>query len=87
MANSGNFIWEELLTTDTKSAATFYAKVAGLKTKPSNVVPSYTTFVTSGGPMGGRSTKSGKLRVKLDCCRASTARRCLRAGKPKHWQR
>jgi uncharacterized protein len=53
MANGGNFIWEELLTTDTKSAAKFYAKVAGLKTAPSNVNKSYTTLVGSGGPIGG----------------------------------
>jgi predicted enzyme related to lactoylglutathione lyase len=56
MANRGEFIWEELLTTDTKSAARFYAKVAGLKTAPSNVNRSYTTLVGSGGPMGGLMT-------------------------------
>jgi hypothetical protein len=56
MANRGDFIWEELLTTDTKSAARFYAKVAGLKTAPSNVNRSYTTLVSSGGPMGGLMT-------------------------------
>jgi len=53
MANRGDFIWEDLLTTNTKAAATFYGKVAGLKTAPSNVNPSYTTFVGKGGPLGG----------------------------------
>lgn len=53
MWNGGNFVWEELLTTDTKAAARFYAKVAGLKTTPSNVNPSYTTFVGKGGAVGG----------------------------------
>jgi predicted enzyme related to lactoylglutathione lyase len=53
MSNSGNFIWEELLTTNTKAAAAFYSKVAGLKTVPSSVNKSYTTFVGSGGPIGG----------------------------------
>lgn len=51
--SNGDFIWEELLTTDTKSAARFYAKVAGLKTAPSTVDRSYTTFVGQGGPLGG----------------------------------
>jgi uncharacterized protein len=56
MSTRGNFVWEELLTTDTGSAARFYAKVAGLKTASSKVNPSYMTFAGSGGPMGGLMT-------------------------------
>jgi len=53
MANRGDFIWEDLLTTNTAAAATFYAKVAGLKTAPSTVNKSYITFAGSAGPIGG----------------------------------
>lgn len=56
MSNRGNFVWEELLTTDTGAAARFYAKVAGLKTAPSKVSSSYTQFAGAGGPMGGLMT-------------------------------
>jgi len=53
MSMRGRFVWEDLMTTDTKSAATFYNKVAGLKTAPAQFDPSYTTFVASGTGMGG----------------------------------
>jgi uncharacterized protein len=53
MANRGDFIWEELLTPNTAAAATFYSKVAGLKTAPSAVNKSYITFAGSAGPIGG----------------------------------
>jgi len=56
MANRGDFIWEELLTSNTAAAATFYSKVAGLKTAPSTVDESYITFASSAGPMGGLMT-------------------------------
>src|SRR5258708_26573236 len=57
MSIRGRFVWEELMTTDTASAAKFYAKIAGLKTKPAAFNASYTTFVASGGrSMGGLMT-------------------------------
>jgi len=56
MANRGDFIWEELLTTDTRAAAAFYRKVAGLKTAPSTVNASYIQFAGSAGPIGGLMT-------------------------------
>src|SRR5215831_10734153 len=53
MATRGDFIWEELVTSNTAAAATFYSKVAGLKTAPSTVNESYITFASSAGPIGG----------------------------------
>jgi predicted enzyme related to lactoylglutathione lyase len=40
----GRFVWQELMTEDTASAATFYSKVVGWHTQPSAVDPSYTQF-------------------------------------------
>ena len=53
MSILGQFVWEDLMTTDTTSAATFYNKVGGLKTAPAPFDPSYTTFLGSGTGMGG----------------------------------
>jgi len=41
------------MTTDTKSAAGFFAQVAGWKTKPHAQDPSYTLFVAKDRPMAG----------------------------------
>jgi predicted enzyme related to lactoylglutathione lyase len=49
----GRFVWHELMTTDTKSAAGFYTKVAGWKTKPFDQNPGYTMFTFKGRPMAG----------------------------------
>jgi len=49
----GRFVWEDLMTTDTKAAAAFYNKVAALKTAPAPSDPSYTTFMAGGAGMGG----------------------------------
>ena len=49
----GRFVWHELMTTDTKSAAAFYTKVAGWKTQVWNQHPSYTMFTAKGRPMAG----------------------------------
>ena len=49
----GRFVWHELMTTDTKSAAAFFTKVIGWKTKAWDPDPSYTMFVTQGRPMAG----------------------------------
>jgi predicted enzyme related to lactoylglutathione lyase len=53
MSIRGWFVWEELMTTDLKSAAGFYQKVAGLKTQKAAFDPNYTMFKGSGGNMGG----------------------------------
>jgi predicted enzyme related to lactoylglutathione lyase len=56
MANAtvrGRFVWHELMTTDTKSAASFYSKVVGWKTQAWEHDPSYTTFIANGRPMAG----------------------------------
>jgi uncharacterized protein len=47
------FVWDELMTTDVSSAATFYGKVVGWKTQPSPQDPSYITFVAKGRATGG----------------------------------
>jgi predicted enzyme related to lactoylglutathione lyase len=49
----GQFIWHELITTDTKSAAGFYSKVAGLKTQSTAPDAPYTMLVAGSVPMGG----------------------------------
>jgi predicted enzyme related to lactoylglutathione lyase len=48
----GHFVWHELMTTDTKSAASFFTKIIGWKTQPFPQDPSYTMFVTD-RPMAG----------------------------------
>src|SRR5438552_12809979 len=56
MANttlSGRFLWHELMTTDTKSAAGFYSKLIGWKTKVWDQNPAYTMFTAKGRPMAG----------------------------------
>jgi predicted enzyme related to lactoylglutathione lyase len=53
MSIRGRFVWEELMTTDVASAASFYGKVAGLKTEKAPFDPNYTTFKGTGGNMGG----------------------------------
>jgi predicted enzyme related to lactoylglutathione lyase len=51
--SKGRFIWHELVTSDTKSAAAFYSSVARLKTQPAPSDAGYTMFLGSGQPMGG----------------------------------
>jgi uncharacterized protein len=56
MANAtvrGRFMWHELMTLDTKSAASFFSKVVGWKTQAWEHDPSYTMFVANGRPMAG----------------------------------
>jgi len=47
----GHFVWHELMTTDTKSAAEFYTKLVGWKTKLWN--ESYSMFMSGARPMAG----------------------------------
>lgn len=49
----GHFVWHELLTTDTESAADFYRTVAGWKPEAWPADPTYTIWLTRDGPMGG----------------------------------
>src|SRR5215467_9682960 len=56
MAIRGWFVWEELMTTDVASAASFYKKVGGLKTKQASFDPNYTMFEGAKGNMGGLMT-------------------------------
>jgi hypothetical protein len=52
----GRFVWHELMTTDVHSAAGFFTKVVGWKTKAWEHDPSYTMFVTRGRRMAGLMT-------------------------------
>ncbi len=49
----GQFVWHELMTTDTKGAAAFYPKVTGWKTESLGQRSSYTLWTGSKGPFGG----------------------------------
>jgi uncharacterized protein len=49
----GNFVWHELMTTDTQSASSFYPRVTGWKTRAWERDSSYTLFEGATGPMGG----------------------------------
>ncbi len=51
-ANSGRFVWHELMTTDTKGATAFYSEVLGWKTQPWED-GNYTMWVSAQGTMGG----------------------------------
>ena len=46
-------MWHELMTTDTKSAANFYTKLVGWKTKAFDQNPSYTMFTVNGNGVAG----------------------------------
>src|SRR5262245_25575295 len=52
----GRFVLPEPMTTDTKSAASFYSKVGGWSTKPWENDPSYTMFLAKKSPMAGFMT-------------------------------
>ena len=47
------FVWHELITTDTKSAAAFFTKVVGWKTQTWPQNPDYTLFMSGGRMMAG----------------------------------
>lgn len=49
----GQFVWHELMTTDTKSAGEFYSKIVGWKTKPWAEDGSYTLLQMDGRQMAG----------------------------------
>jgi predicted enzyme related to lactoylglutathione lyase len=49
----GRFVWHELMTTDPDGASTFYSKVVGWKTEPSDHDPSYRMWRMGKRPTGG----------------------------------
>src|SRR5262245_17589236 len=49
----GNFVWHELLTSDTAGAGAFYPKVVSWKSQPWERDPSYTLWMGKEGPVGG----------------------------------
>lgn len=49
----GQFVWHELMTTDTKSAGEFYSKIMGWKSKPWAEDRSYTLLQMDGRQMAG----------------------------------
>jgi len=49
----GRFVWQELMTDDTASAAAFYSKVVGWHAQPSSADPSYTQFGIGSGYHAG----------------------------------
>ncbi|MDX2090228.1 MAG: VOC family protein [Kofleriaceae bacterium] len=55
MANKGDFVWYELLTTDVQGAIAFYTDVVGWKTQPFGEGSDYTMWVGDQGPLGGLS--------------------------------
>jgi hypothetical protein len=49
----GRFLWHELLTTDTRSAAAFFTTLVGWKTKAWSRDPAYTMFLLGRTPVAG----------------------------------
>jgi predicted enzyme related to lactoylglutathione lyase len=49
----GQFVWHDLLTTDTAGASAFYPRVAGWKSQPWEKDSSYTLWMNRAGPLGG----------------------------------
>jgi predicted enzyme related to lactoylglutathione lyase len=56
----GRFVWHELMTTDTKAAAAFYAKVTAWKTQAWDKDPSYTLWVSGKGSLRRRANAAGR---------------------------
>ena len=59
--NRGQFVWHELMTTDTKSAGAFFSKIIGWKTQPWGEDGSYTLFVSGGRQLAGLMALSRPL--------------------------
>ena len=49
----GRFVWHELMTTDTKAAASFFSKIIGWKTEPWSNDPTYTLFTNGARAAAG----------------------------------
>ena len=52
----GRFLWHELMTTDTRTAADFYTRLAGWTLQAWDQNPSYQMFLAGGVPMAGLMT-------------------------------
>ena len=56
-SSQGNFVWYELMTTDTKAAKAFYGDVVGWSTQDAAIPGMEYTILTTGGlPVGGLMT-------------------------------
>ena len=53
VAVRGRFVWHELMTTNTKSAAGFFRKVVGWTAERWVHDPKYSVFLANGRPMAG----------------------------------
>jgi predicted enzyme related to lactoylglutathione lyase len=53
VASRGQFVWHDLLTTDTAAAGAFYPRVAGWKSQPWEKDSSYTLWMNRAAPLGG----------------------------------
>lgn len=49
----GNFVWHELMTTDTQGASSFYPRITGWRARPWEHDSSYTLFEGPKGPIAG----------------------------------
>jgi predicted enzyme related to lactoylglutathione lyase len=56
----GQFVWHELMTTDTAGAGAFYPRIAGWKTQAWDKDTSYTLWIGNAGPMGGVMSLGGE---------------------------
>ena len=66
----GSFVWNELLTTDTGAAGSFYSKVVGWKPAPFSPDGSYHTFNTKSGQVAGMMVLPDEVK---------------KMGAPPHW--
>ena len=75
----GRFLWHELMTTDTKSAGTFYSKIIGWKLKPGKTARTHAVHggrSRHGRPHGASGKKDGHPAwLTLLVRRTSTRRR------------
>lgn len=71
-SKTGQFVWYELMTTDTNAAKDFYSDVVGWKTQPFDPEnkDAYTMWVASQGPLGGVMTLPDQVKAM---------------GVPPHW--
>ena len=68
----GRFIWQELLCTDTGTAANFYARILSWKAQPFSPGSPYMVFMSKGGkPLAGAMNLSDEARAR---------------GTPAHWR-
>lgn len=59
----GRFVWHELMTPDTKSAASFFTKIAGWNTQAWEQDPSYVMFLAKRRPVAGLTSLSAEAKA------------------------